>query len=234
MFNKVVLFGEDGAKIMVNPPDLDSYLKREDVLLNPDTKHVNHIPRQFWKKAGDTVSVMSDQERQGVLYRASSVIPEMKAKAKEVAKTMIDLPPVAQEIKTSGIKVHIQDKIYQDMYLKIEHLERTVKSLQESHAELKEAAKLQSGAQEKKSRFDLDQSTIEFMELKDTQKRHYSLFKDQLLAYGAEWNNKFSLFHKQNQNDLFKVDRQIRNIIFTIVFILFLELILGFRIFFHA
>lgn len=49
MKNKVVIFTQNNARILVNPPDLSKFDKKENAFVNPDLSLVTGIEPQFWK-----------------------------------------------------------------------------------------------------------------------------------------------------------------------------------------
>lgn len=65
MLNKqiaVIFSKERGAKLLVNPDNLEELSKREDVLINPDLREVRGLPLCFWAKRGGEVWPMNSEE----------------------------------------------------------------------------------------------------------------------------------------------------------------------------
>lgn len=60
--NIVVLFSSNYAKILVNPKGLEFYKRRENALVNPPIERLKKVPMQYWKKQGDSITVMTPWE----------------------------------------------------------------------------------------------------------------------------------------------------------------------------
>lgn len=64
---RVIQFSpECGARIFINPDNLDELALREDVLVNPDLREVKGVPTCFWKKVGYQVYKMTEEEMEAV------------------------------------------------------------------------------------------------------------------------------------------------------------------------
>jgi len=62
--HKVVVFTENNARVLVNPPDLDAWRKRKDALVDPDFGRVAHLAPHFWKcDESGHLSPMTEEER---------------------------------------------------------------------------------------------------------------------------------------------------------------------------
>lgn len=61
--NKVVVFGKQGARILINPDSIDFLLKYNNVMVNPDLSKVDGIPPEHWKMENGNVVPMLDGEK---------------------------------------------------------------------------------------------------------------------------------------------------------------------------
>lgn len=60
--NIVVVFTDNNARIIKNPPDLEIYKFMDNALVNPDLSSVWGIPPHFWVKTDSRIIAMSPEE----------------------------------------------------------------------------------------------------------------------------------------------------------------------------
>lgn len=63
--NTVVLITENGGRVLVNPPDFESYTHCPEagVFVNPSLKDVKAISPSYWKVDGDRIGICTEEER---------------------------------------------------------------------------------------------------------------------------------------------------------------------------
>ena len=60
--NHIVVFGKHTARVHWNPANIDAYTNDPNVLINPSMTDVEHVPMQYWKREGDRVVPMDQNE----------------------------------------------------------------------------------------------------------------------------------------------------------------------------
>lgn len=57
-----VIFTDNNARIIKNPPNLEYLKTLDNVLINPDMSGVVGIPPHLWAKEGDSIRVLTEEE----------------------------------------------------------------------------------------------------------------------------------------------------------------------------
>lgn len=55
MKNKVVVFNNGQARILINPSNIKELEKQSNVIVNPDLSNVSGLPAHMWKQVGQAI-----------------------------------------------------------------------------------------------------------------------------------------------------------------------------------
>lgn len=100
MKNKVVVFSENGARILINPDE--NILSGLNYLVNPDLTLVKGLDLHYWKREGDFVVPMSEDERSSMIISHDLPSVPIIEKIVEVVK---EVPvEVIKEVQVEVIK----------------------------------------------------------------------------------------------------------------------------------
>lgn len=60
---RVIVFTENGARILKNPANFEELSHAENVVINPDLKELEGIPPHLWKLQNGKIAAMSQAEQ---------------------------------------------------------------------------------------------------------------------------------------------------------------------------
>jgi hypothetical protein len=112
--------GEVGARVIKDPRIIAEKVGKDNVLLNPDMKHLNGISPSFWVKNGDLIEAIDPQQ-------AHKMVFESEAPGAMLTPQKL----VSFEEKLKEIKGEIDAKRDQDMHYLLRALKNQRKDIDE-------------------------------------------------------------------------------------------------------
>ena len=83
----IVVFTKTNARVLVNPPEMGIMLRDNSAILNPELKHVKHVPPHFWKMEYGIVAPMNKEERETRIAHIANIGVDNSVITSEVVKS---------------------------------------------------------------------------------------------------------------------------------------------------
>lgn len=131
MKNKVIVFTQNNARILVNPPDLEKFKNKQNVFINPDLTFVSGVEPHFWRllrhdaplslteakrlmrEVDDAINLAPEQETHQIIFYKSlkSILYDQIVSCEKAYDLISKLIPKANGIDRDEITTMLYDTL---------------------------------------------------------------------------------------------------------------------------